>query len=961
MPTDRRVERDETVADDGTKTVTTVTTSTADDGTTTVEKVIEVTHPDGSVAKTTEVETYTEEVVEETVTGGHESYELKETKVSVPSIAASEKKGGQLEIEEHVHVEVADEIEPELEALLHTDPSKGLTSEEAARRLEEFGRNEIAEVKSNPLLKFLSYFTGAIAFLIEVAAILSGVLEHWPDFGIIVALLIVNAVIGFVEEARAESALDALKNTLALKARAWRNGELVEVDTAELVPGDVVVLRLGDIIPADCRLLGIGATGEAIEDDLQIDQSALTGESLPVHKKKGDTAYSSSIVKQGQQLAVVTKTGSRTFIGRAANLMAITTEAGHFQKIVNHIGNFLVAITVVLVIILLIVLIVARDKPALEAVSEVVVITVAAIPVGLPTVLSVTMAVGSKQLARKQVIVKRLTAVEEMASVRILCSDKTGTLTLNELTFDDPYLCSDFSASDLLLNAYLASEPGANDPIEKAVRTAAIEQVEILRNVDKTHEIPGYKVTSFLPFNPDTKRTQSTVTNLETGEQFRVSKGAPQVIVKLVGGHDDAVRAVNDLARRGLRALGVARTVPGSLDEWELVGMISLLDPPRPDSAETIKNLAHMGVEVKMITGDQQIIGKEVAQRLGMHRVILDANKLIEPGVPEEEIVRRCERSDGFAQVIPEHKYRVVELLQEKGYLVGMTGDGVNDAPALKKANVGIAVHGCTDAARSAADIVLLAPGLSTICDGVTVSRAIFQRMRSYALYRITSTVHFLMFFFIIILVEDWNLPPILLIFITLLNDAATLVIAVDNAQISEKPDKWRLGQLITLSIVLGAFLTAASFAHFYVARDILGNQEFAKEKLQTIMYLHISSCPHFVIFSTRLSGYFWENLPSWTFTAAIIGTQILAMLMSIFGLGQETMHAIGPGWGFAIMGISLVYFVLLDFVKVQLFRCWSFELTAKLWPSPARRRKLAQRKAQAIAQKRIDANVEKM
>ncbi|RKP23124.1 glutamate-tRNA ligase, partial [Syncephalis pseudoplumigaleata] len=237
---------------------------------------------------------------------------------------------------------MAEEIDEELEKLLHTDPSKGLSSEDAAQRLEQFGRNEIAEVKHNPLLKFLSYFTGAIAFLIEVAAILSGVVEDWISFGIIIVLLIVNAVIGFIEEARAESALDALKNTLALKARVWRNGELVEVDTAELVPGDVIILRLGDIIPADCRLLGIGATGEAVEDDLQIDQSALTGESLPVHKKKGDTAYSSSIVKQGQMMAVVTKTGSRTFIGRAANLMAITTEAGHFQKIVNQIGNFLV-------------------------------------------------------------------------------------------------------------------------------------------------------------------------------------------------------------------------------------------------------------------------------------------------------------------------------------------------------------------------------------------------------------------------------------------------------------------------------------------------------------------------------------------------------------------------------------------------------------------------------------------
>lgn len=864
------------------------------------------------------------------------------------------------EIEDYSHVEAVEVLPAELEALLHTDFRTGLTTEEAEARLVQFGRNEIAEIKTNPLLKLLSYFTGAIAFLIEVAAVLSAVVQDWLDFGIIVALLIVNALIGFIEEARAESALDALKQTLALKTRVWRDGQLVELDTSLLVPGDVVVLRLGDIIPADARLLGVGVTGQETEGELQIDQSALTGESLPVHKKKGNTVYSSSVVKQGQMLAVVTKTGIDTFIGRAANLISITTEQGHFQKIVNQIGNFLVVITVVLVVIIFIVQLVEQGvSKTLDVLRDVLVLTVAAIPVGLPTVLSVTMAVGAKQLARKKVIIKRLTAVEEMASISVLCSDKTGTLTLNELTFDEPYLTPGFTAEDILLYSYLAAEPGANDPIEYAVRTAAKAQVPFLQNLPKEreHEVPGFKVTSFVPFNPTTKMTQATVLNSTNNDTFKVAKGAPQVIVRLVGGSDEAVHAVNALARRGLRALGVARTVSGDMEKWQLVGMISLLDPPRPDSAETIRLCNKLGVGVKMITGDQQIIGKEVARRLGMDRCILNAEKLIDPLVPEEEIVRRCERADGFAQVIPEHKYRVVELLQEKGYLVGMTGDGVNDAPALKKANVGIAVHGCTDAARSAADIVLLAPGLGTIVDGITTSRQIFQRMRSYALYRITSTIHFLIFFFIIILSEKWSLPAILLIFIALLNDAATLVISVDNAQISEKPDKWRLGQLITLSFILGICLTLLSFAHFFIARDVF---HVTDKELHTIMYLHISSAPHFTIFSTRLSGFFWENLPSWIFFIAVMGTQVLAMVMSIVGVPGLT-TAIGPAWGFSIIGISLIYFVFLDFVKVMVVRNWNFELTAKLWPSPARRKKLADRKAQEIVDRRVEVNVIKV
>lgn len=305
-------------------------------------------------------------------------------------------------------------------------------------------------------------------------------------------------------------------------------------------------------------------------------------------------------------------------------------------------------------------------------------LTIAAIPVGLPTVMSVTMAVGAKQLAAKQVIVKRLTAVEELASVSVLCSDKTGTLTMNELTFDEPWLNNDYTKDDILLYSYLAAEPGANDPIESAVRRAAQSTLEILQNRADERQVPGYKVTKFEPFNPITKMTYAIIQDTATTKTFRVAKGAPQVITKLVGGHDEAVRAVNTLARRGLRALGVARTVDDAMEQYEMVGMISLLDPPREDSADTIRSCNGLGVDVKMITGDQQIIAKEVAARLGMGRVILDANHLVDPSKSEDEVTEHCQRADGFAQVIPEHKYRVVELLQNKGLLVGMTGDGVS-------------------------------------------------------------------------------------------------------------------------------------------------------------------------------------------------------------------------------------------------------------------------------------------
>ncbi|KAF9359215.1 hypothetical protein BGX34_008498 [Mortierella sp. NVP85] len=858
----------------------------------------------------------------------------------------------------------------ELEDLLRTNPLSGLSSEEASQRLRTYGPNELPEFERNRLLRFLSYFTGPIAFLIELACIISVIVKDWFNFAFILGLLILNAVIGYVEEERAESAVDALRHTLALKTRCWRDGSLRDLDTTLLVPGDVIVLRLGDIVPADVRLLGIGASGDETEGDLLVDQSSLTGESLAARKRKGENVYSSTIVKQGQQMAIVTKTGSKTYIGRAAQLIAKTRDEGHFQKIIGRIGNFLILFTLVLVILIIVFqFITFRNDPVrsdvLKILGPVFILAVAAIPVGLPTVCAVTMAVGARGLAYKQVIVKRLAAVEEMSALSILCSDKTGTLTRNELTFDEPYLCDGFSEDDLLLYSYLASEFGANDPIEMAVRSAAEHQIALLRNrpVTQTHKVPGYEISGFVPFNPSVKYTQATIRNTENDTTFLVAKGAPQVIVRMVGGNDPAVKAYVAMAKRGLRALGVARTVAGTRDQWQLVGLISLLDPPRDDSAETIKRCQRMGITVKMVTGDQQIIAKEVSRRLGLGQVILDASHISNTDVSELELSERFYKADGFAEVTPEHKFRIVDVLQKRGLMVGMTGDGVNDAPALKKANVGIAVHGCTDAARSAADIVLMAPGLSTIIEGILASRAIFQRMRSYALYRITSTIHFLVFFFVMVLVYDWTLPAKLLILICILNDAATLVIAVDNAQVSPRPDKWRVGQLIFLSCLLGSLLTALSFGHFYYFKNVHGylpypeSQSDVDRRLDSIMYLHISSAPHFLVFSTRLTGYFWQNMPSLLFTAVIVGTQVVALLMVIFGWLTP---AIPFGQALAVFGISFAACVVLDVIKVQVYKYWSWTShSLACAPCGGRRRMLKKRQQETIQQERVWRNIE--
>ncbi|KAF9404601.1 hypothetical protein BGZ94_004058 [Podila epigama] len=818
--------------------------------------------------------------------------------------------------------------EIELKDLLFTDPKTGLSSMQVHQRLRQFGPNQLPEVKSNQLLKFLSYFVGPIAFLIELACILSAIIKDWFNFAIILGLLLLNAIIGYVEEARAESAVDALRQTLALKTRCWRDCTLQEIDASDLVPGDVIVLRLGDIVPADARLLGIDASGVETNGDLLVDNSALTGESMAVRRKKGKEVYSSTVVKQGQQLAIVIRTGSQTFIGKAATLISATQDEGHFQKIIGRIGNFLILFTLLLVILIVIFQYTSKQGDLLKILGSVLILAVAAIPVGLPTVMAVTMAVGARKLAAQQVIVKRLAAVEEMSSLSVLCSDKTGTLTKNELTIDEPFLCDGFSSTDLLLYSFLASEFGTKDPIEVAVRAAAETQVPALRTRAVAHEVPGFEVLSFSPFNPNVKYTMATVQDSNTDTTYSVAKGAPQVILQMVGGNDAAIQASEAMAKRGLRALGVSRTMADSPDKWILVGLISLLDPPREDSAETIERCQEMGIHVKMVTGDQQIIAKEVSRRLGLGQSILDASLLSDSSISEESMSDRVFDADGFAEVTPEHKFTIVETLQKRGLLVGMTGDGVNDAPALKKANVGIAVHGCTDAARSAADIVLLAPGLSTIIDGVTASRSIFQRMRSYALYRITSTVHFLIFFFVVVLAYDWTLPPKLLILICILNDLATLVIAVDNAQVSSRPDKWRVGQLIFLSCLLGLLLTGFSFGHFYYFWKVKGYapqpdtaEATADRSLDSVMYLHISSAPHFLIFSTRLSGYFWENMPSLLFTVVIVGVQLVAVLMVIFGWFTP---AIPVGQALAIFGISCISCVMLDVIKVQVFKHWT-------------------------------------
>lgn len=542
--------------------------------------------------------------------------------------------------------------------------AEGLTEAEAKLRLTQYGPNEIEEKKTSTLLKLLSYFWGPIPWMIEVAVVLSAVVRHWPDFFIILLLLVANAGIGFWEERQAGNAIEALKAKLAIKARVKRDGNWLTPPARELVPGDTIRLRLGDIVPADARLLD--------GDELSVDQSALTGESLPKDCKPGDAIFSGSIIRRGEATALVYATGGETYFGKTAELVQNAVTVSHFQKAVLKIGNYLIMLALAMVAVI-IAMGIYRGEALLTVLQFALVLTVAAIPVAMPTVLSVTMAVGARLLAKKQAIVSKLVAIEELAGVDVLCADKTGTLTQNKLTLGEPFCLNKITADELILAGALASRAENNDTIDLAV----------LGGLQDKDALKPFIVSHFLPFDSVHKRTEASVKGPD-GSLFKVTKGAPQVILALAANGaavQEAVdQAVNDFAARGFRALGVARA-DGDGD-WQLLGVLALFDPPREDAKATIATAAEMGVKIKMVTGDALAIARETAKTLGLGTLILDGATLGDAKkVESAAVTQSVEEADGFAQVFPEHKFHIVDILQKHQHIVGMTGDGVNDAP----------------------------------------------------------------------------------------------------------------------------------------------------------------------------------------------------------------------------------------------------------------------------------------
>ena len=797
----------------------------------------------------------------------------------------------------------------------------GLSAAEAKRRLAQYGRNALEDRTESKWHKLLSYFWGPLPFLIEAAAVISALRSDWPDFAVVTGLLLYNAGVGFWQDNKAANALAALKKGLAPRARALRDNQWVTVDAAELVPGDVVSVTAGQIVPADLILID----GKY----LSCDQASLTGESLPVAKKIGDEAYSGSIAKQGAMTGVVTATGSKTFFGRTAKLVGAAGAVSHSQRAVTQVGDFLLLLAFVLAAILvgvqcyraLIVADVWSWDEFGKIAQYVLVLLIASIPVALPAVMSVTMAIGAYTLSLQRAIVSRLSAIEELAGVDVLCSDKTGTLTMNQLTVEKQIPFGSFSTDDVLRDAALATQKSSDDAIDVAVLSAAGSRVDFAQ----------VKQTDFVPFDPVNKRTVATIVDA-AGKTRHYAKGAPQAITALAkpdaGLLSRYQATVAELAGKGYRALGVGQSDDGKT--WSIVGLISLMDPPRPDAKATIDAAKALGVNVKMVTGDDVAIGDQIAAQLDLGDHLLVASDVFKDdtgsGAVSAAVMDAVERADGFGRVFPQHKYEIVKTLQARGHIVGMTGDGVNDAPALKQADCGIAVSGATDAARSAAALILTAPGLSTIVNAIGVARQIFERIESYIHYRVAMTLDIMVLVVAsIVLFQFQPITAIMIVALALLDDIPIMTIAYDNVPAPPQPVRWNMPGILLFASIMGLLSVMETFGLLLIGLRWVADpqlQDMIKldhAQLQTVMFLQLAVGGHLLLFVVRTKRSLFEPpYPSARLFWAIVATQIVAVAICVLGVG---VRAIPPSAIIAVWIYCLIWMVVLDILKLAFLR----------------------------------------
>jgi H+-transporting ATPase len=783
------------------------------------------------------------------------------------------------------------------------DWEKGLTSEEAQKRIGEYGYNEVPEKRVSRTIRFIKKFWGLTPWMLEITIGLEWALGKYFEMYVVMGLLVFNAVLGFFQEERANSALELLKEKLRINARVKRNGNWTVIPAREVVPGDVIRLRAGDFIPADVKM----ADGSA-----EVDQSSLTGESQMVEKKANEILYSGSILRRGEITGVVASTGTKTYFGRTVELVQVAKPKLHMEEVTTKVVRWLV-------IIVSSFLAVALAFTALKGLDLIgvlplaVVLMVSAIPVALPTMFTISMALGSLDLMKKGILITRLSAIEDAATMDIVCADKTGTITMNKLSVEEEMAVDLHSRNEVILYGALASQEADQDPIDVAFLSAA---------KDSRLSLEGYGQKKFVPFDPSTRRTEATVE--KDGRTFLVTKGAVNTIIPLCqNGQDELSRTgekVESLSAKGYRAIAVAKGT--AQNNLKLVGVAFLYDKPRPDSSQLIRELKALGLKVKMLTGDALPIAKEVARELSLGGAITRISDL--KGRREDQIFPLVEESDGFAEIYPEDKFLIVKSLQRGKHVVGMTGDGVNDAPALRQAEVGIAVSNATDVAKKAASAVLTTEGLEGIVDLIKMGRMTYQRIITWILNKIIKTFQITVFVVLaFLLTGEFIISALHMILLLFLTDFVTLSISTDKVRYSGKPDSWNITGLVKVALFLGILIIVEllvllhiGFAYFGLLSDLNQLHTFT---FQMLIYVELLD-----VLIIRERKHFWNSRPSWFLLLAIAGDLVGVFFISILGL--PGIIPIPPVAALTVAGLSLVLvFLINDPVKVFLI--------GKFWP----------------------------
>ena len=780
-----------------------------------------------------------------------------------------------------------------------TDPETGLSAEEVARRLRTYGPNEVPEERRNPVVLFLRKFWGLTPWMLELTAVLTWLLKNAVDTYIVLSLLVLNSVLGFYQEQRANQAIAFLRQQLRVNARVKRGGAWSQVPARDLVPGDLVRIRTGDFVPADLEIR---------EGQVEVDQSALTGESLAAEKATGDTVPSGSTITKGEATGTVTATGTRTYFGRTTELVQIARPRLHMETVISKVVQWLLIMVGTLVGLALIYTAV-QGSDLLGILPLAVVLLVSAIPVALPTMFTISMALGSLELAKKGVLITRLSAGEDAATMDTLCADKTGTITVNRLEVVEVVPLNGYSEQDVLRFGALASEEANRDPIDLAVLAAANA-----RGLDSDGWIPR----DFVPFDPSTRRTAAMI---EKGDAKRfVLKGAIRAVVQPNASKEDRARIVKEVERlsaRGYRSLAVA--VGPSLDQTVPVGILAFADPPRGDSKQYLKELHQLGISVKMLTGDALPIAQEMAAEVGLGGQITRIAD-VKAALGKDGGFDAIERANGFAEIYPEDKYLVVKGLQEHRHIVGMTGDGVNDAPALRQAEVGIAVSNATDVAKKSASVVLTNEGLAGLVDLVKSGRMIYQRIVTWILTKIVKTFQVVVFVVLAFLLTGQYLVTVFsMILIMFETDFVTLSLATDSVGYSKTPDTWDVRGQVRVGVVLGAVIVVESFVLLYLANVVFGLSP-SSPGIQTFVFDYLVFLAVLDVRILRDRRHFWSSRPSRALLLAV-GADI-AVVSALSAMGFLRLPAIGLPEILTVLGFSLATaFVVNDLVKVAVVR----------------------------------------